>query len=259
MMIKNSSSDCEICGAKLEYLNNAEAISCAYCGASGEGRSRCPAGHFMCDACSGRDAMVLIETVAFSASTGDPVALAELMMSHPNIPMLGCEHALIAAGALMAALKNSPYGKGKIGDQEIRESLERAGKQVVDGSCALTGVCGIAPAIGACFSIFLGVHRGSDREQRITMEAVSRVSQTLAGMTGPSCCKAYVRASLMEAVAIFGERFGIALPVGNNKIICRHSEKHPHGCREAKCPYFEKPAKDIFAEMKFVPGTVCTT
>ncbi len=39
--------------------------------------------------------------------------------------MLGCEHAFIAAGALMAALKNSPYGKGKITDADIREVFDQ--------------------------------------------------------------------------------------------------------------------------------------
>jgi len=44
------------------------------------------------------------------------------------------------------------------------------------------------------------------------MNAVIRVSQSIARLTGPSCCKAYVRAALDEAVTIFAERFGIVLP-----------------------------------------------
>ena len=159
----------------------------------------------------------------------------------------------------MAALRNPPYGKGKLSNGDVREAFERTAKQAVAGYCGLTGVCGIAPAIGACFSIFLGAHCGTDREQKIAMEAVVKVSQAIADLTGPSCCKAYVRTALTEAVALFGERFGIILRDTERTIICRHAEKHPHGCREVKCPYYQKPSKDIFAESAFVPGTVCTS
>ena len=173
--------------------------------------------------------------------------------------MLGCEHASIVAGAFMAALKNSPYGSGKITNDDIREVFERTTKQAVNGHCGLTGVCGIAPAVGACFSIFLGARCGSNSEQKITMEAVIRVSEAIADLTGPSCCKAYARAAVAEAGTVFGERFGIILPIRNGATICRHGERHPHGCREEKCPYFQKPSRDIYADSKFMPGTVCTS
>ncbi len=248
-----------VCGSTLEYLQHSENFVCAYCGKAVKGHVACPKGHFVCDRCHGLDARRMIEDVAFATSDEDPAAIAELMMSHPNLPMLGCEHAFIAAGALMAALKNSPYGKGKITNTDIREALERTTKQAAGGYCGLTGICGIAPAVGACFSIFLGARCGTDTEQKIVMDAVIRVSQAISDLTGPSCCKAYVRAALMAAITAFGERFGIVLPVGSGTNICRHSDKHPHGCREEKCPYYQKPTKDIFAQAAFVPGRACTS
>jgi hypothetical protein len=250
---------CMVCGTALEYLQQSERRACTYCGKAEEGHIACREGHFVCDRCHGADARKAIEDIAFTTEQKDPAAIAELMMSHPNLPMLGCEHAFIVAGALMAALRNSPYGKGKITSDTVREAFERTAKQAIGGYCGLTGVCGIAPAVGACFSLFLGARCGSDSEQKITMEAVISVSRVIAGLTGPSCCKAYVRAALAEAGTVFAERFGIVLPATNTGIICRHSGLHPHGCREDKCPYFQKPSKDIFAEAKFVPGTVCTS
>ncbi len=201
--------------------------------------------------------MPMIESAAYTTESQNPLEIAELMMHHPALPMLGCEHAFIAAGALMAALKNSPYGKGKITNEEIREAFDRTSKQAVAGHCGLTGVCGIAPAIGSCFAIFLGSRCGADSEQRITMEAVIRISEVIAGLTGPSCCKAYVRAALAEAVSQFGERFGIMLGTSEGAVVCRHMEKHPHGCREEKCPYFQKPSRDIFAESINLKPTLC--
>ncbi|MDR3645532.1 MAG: DUF5714 domain-containing protein [Clostridia bacterium] len=201
----------------------------------------------------------MIERIAFTSREQDPIALAELMISHPSLPMLGCEHAFIAAGALLSALRNSPYGKGTITDADIREAFDRTARQASGGYCGLTGVCGIAPAVGACFSIFLGARCGSDSEQKIVMDAVIKVMHAISALTGPSCCKAYLRASLSEAVTLFSERFGIQLQVKSGVVICRHNEKHTHGCREDKCPYYQKPIKDIFTGTGFVPGTVCTS
>ncbi len=246
-----------VCGSKLDYLEQSEALSCIYCGTKEHGHIKCPGGHFICDACHGKGALRMIEDIAFTTASRDPVEIAELMMGHPGLPMLGCEHAYIAAGALLAALRNSPYGKGV--NDDIREAFARTSRQALGGYCGLTGVCGVVPAVGACFSIFLGSRCGTDREQRITMEAATRVSRAIADLTGPGCCKAYVRSALSVAVALFSERFGIVLPA-REPAVCAHSAKHPHGCREEKCPYYQRPAsKDIFAETKFAPGTVCVT
>ncbi len=257
MPVYKHTEKCLVCGSNLEYLQKAEGHNCFYCGKPERGHVICTAGHFICDVCHGLEARGMIEQVVYTSQECDPLAIAELMISHPGLPMLGCEHAFVAAGALMVALKNSPYGKENITNAEVREVFERTAKQAVGGYCGLTGVCGIAPALGACFSVFLGSRCGSDSEQKIVMDAVIRILQTLSVLTGPSCCKAYVRAGLREAVSYLGDRFGILLPIKDSQIVCKHSEKHPHGCREEKCPYFQKPAQDLFTGTQFVPGTVC--
>jgi hypothetical protein len=259
MSTTKNTENCMACGGKLDYLNEAEDLVCTYCGAVHQAHVKCPKGHFICDACHGKDARKAIEELARTSTSPDPIAIAELMMSHPALPMLSCDHAYIAAGAIMAALRNSPYGS-KIGEAEVSEAFARTGKQAHGGYCGLTGVCGVAPAIGACFSIFLGARCGSDREQRIVMEAVTRVSGAITDLTGPSCCKAYVRSALTAAVVMFAEKFGVVLPVKDLSIVCDHVTKHPHGCREEQCPYFKKPSKDIFTVASFVPGTTaCVT
>ena len=196
--------------------------------------------------------------MARTTTLTDPATIAELMMGLPQLGMLDCDHAFIAAAAFMAALKNSPYG-AKITESDVNEALDRAASQIVKGcSGSQTGVCGILPAIGSCFSLFLGLQFGSDREQQITMDAVTKVSQTLTDLTGPVCCKAYVRVSLGVAATLFGERFGIQLPQSPSAALCRSSDKHPYGCREEKCPYYQKaPAPDIFADSIHLKATVC--
>jgi hypothetical protein len=256
MIAGKNAEHCLVCGSKLDYLRQSAPLGCMYCGTQEHGHIKCPNGHFVCDACHGKSAIQMIEDIAFTTQSKDPVEIAELMMGHPNLPMLGCEHAYVAAGSLLAALKNSPYGKGA--NDDIREAFLRTSRQAIGGYCGLTGVCGIVPAVGACFSIFLGAHCGTDREQRTTMEAATEVSRAIAGLTGPSCCKAYVRAALSVAVALFSERFGIALPVKQASPVCKHSAKHPHGCREEKCPYYKREAsRDIFADSIHMPVSYC--
>ncbi len=201
----------------------------------------------------------MIEDSILTERSKDPVEIAERLMAQPDLPMLSCDHALVAAGALMAALRNSPYGSW-LGEKEVREVFDRISKQSSVSLCGLTGVCGIVPAMGSAVSRFLDSGAGSDREQKLAMEAAGRAGRVIMELTGPACCKAYVRAAIADAVEFFGEKFGIILPVQKNDIVCSHADKHPQGCREEKCPYFRKPARDVFAEAGFHPGmTSCVT
>jgi hypothetical protein len=256
MQTTRHTENCMVCGLPLLYLQSAEEMSCSACGKRWNGHIRCPQGHVLCDACHGREARRIIEGIVLAEAAQDPLEIAERMMEHPSLPMLSCDHAYIAAGALLAALRNSPYG-GKISESEVREVFDRTEQQAHGGYCGLTGVCGIVPAAGAVLSVFLGARCGLDREQQIVMDAVTRVSRALTALTGPSCCKAYVRAAVRETAGVFQERLGIVLPLPEQEPVCSHADRHPHGCREERCPYYRKPSRDIFAEAKWTPGTAC--
>ncbi len=179
--------------------------------------------------------MQIIEEIVLTTKSKDPFEIADLMLSSPALPMLGCQHAYIAGGAFMAAIRNE--GTRPVGNEVIKEGFARTQKQAHGGCCGLSGVCGIAPAIGACFAILTGSKCGTDQAQRITMEAVTRVMRAITDLTGPSCCKAYVWSSLNVAVDYLKESLGITLPSGRS-IACDFSARHPHGCRENNCPYF---------------------
>lgn len=159
-----------------------------------------------------------------------------------QIPMLGCENAWIAAGALITAIRNE--GSIKVTNEQVLAVLNRTARQAIGGYCGLTGVCGIAPAIGACFSVILGAACPKDQETATTMRVVAKIVSTIANETGPCCCKNFVRRSLIEAVKLVIEYLDISLPIANKEITCKHVERHPHGCRKDKCSYFGNEEKN---------------
>jgi hypothetical protein len=163
-----------------------------------------------------------------------------------KVPMLGCENAWIAAGALMAALKNQ--GTIKITNDQIDEALNRTRRQSIGGYCGLTGVCGIAPAIGACFSIILGAACPKDQETATTMRVVGKIVNCTADQTGPCCCKNFVRTALLEAVKLATEYLNVTLPSPVEITVCKHVERHPHGCRKDKCLYYKPSEKSVLWE-----------
>lgn len=163
-----------------------------------------------------------------------------------QVPMLGCENAWIAAGALIAAIRNE--GSITVTNDQVLEVLNRTARQAIGGYCGLTGVCGIAPAIGASFSVILGAACPKDQETATTMKVVAQIVTTIANETGPCCCKNFVRKSLIEAVRLVKEHLGVSLPILNENILCKHVERHPHGCRKDRCSYFGEDSVTVKGE-----------
>jgi hypothetical protein len=144
--------NCHVCSGKLEYYDTGKELTCFCCGKSETANICCSNGHYICDECHGKGVFTTIRDFLLKAESGNPLAIAETIMGYADqVPMLGCENAWIAAGALMAALKNE--GTIKVTNDQIDEVHNRVRKQAIGGYCGLTGVCGIAPAIGACFSV----------------------------------------------------------------------------------------------------------
>jgi Family of unknown function (DUF5714) len=224
-----------VCSSPLQYHTQAVEANCHYCGNKDQWYISCPEGHMVCDSCHNQETMRQIEAIIFGTTSTNPFEIAEQCMDLSILPMLGCQHAYIAGGALMTAMKN--YGTLQLTDDDVREVFHRTKKQAHGGYCGLTGTCGIAPALGACIAILTGSKCGLDKEQQLTMELVSRVVRAITELTGPSCCKAYVWVSLKVAVDFLQQHFSLTLP-GKDIGPCQHMAKHPHGCRQDRCPYY---------------------
>ncbi len=231
-----ATESCGICGGTLEYLDSAVAVTCTVCGREDRGHVRCPQGHYLCESCHGADFMEHLPGLLDAAGSDSPFVIAEELMAQPDLPMLGCEHAHVAAGALMRALENA--GVAGVTAAHRAEVLERTARQAVSAYCGLSGVCGVVPALGACYSVLVGGRCGRGPETRAAMTLASRLAAATAAEADPGCCKAYVRSGLRVATAFLEERLEISLePPG--PVVCADAERHPHDCRGAECPWHE--------------------
>nr|WP_205665710.1 DUF5714 domain-containing protein [Anoxybacter fermentans] len=225
----------------MTYLNQGQKFTCHLCGKKEIGNIYCNKDHYICDTCHGHSTFELVQKDLLNNHLTDPLQIAEKLMLLPQIPMLGCENAWIAAGALMTAIRNE--GTLQITNEQIIEVLNRTHRQAIGGYCGLTGACGVPIGIGASFSILLDAACPKDRETSLTMQFLAQTITAVAAETGPCCCKNFVRTSLKVAARILKEHFQVYLPLAQ-KIDCTYVERHPHGCRKEKCQYYKSSQEE---------------
>jgi len=210
-------------------------LECLFCGQAQTGHVYCPNGHYVCDRCHGQDTFTLIRGLLLAAGGTDPVAVAEGIMQAAPLPMLGCEHAWIAAGALLVAMKNN--GVIEVAGEQIDEALDRTRQQAIGAYCGLTGVCGVAVGVGAAFSVLLGAACPKDEPTKAVMQVVARVVEAIAREAGPCCCKNFVRTALTLSREMAKDYLGVGLACAG-PVLCVDSHRHPHGCRKTRCRYY---------------------
>jgi len=149
----------------LKYYTSETELKCYYCGDIYKGYVNCPNNHSVCEKCHNKPAIETTKNICHKADTINPILIFNLILKSEHITMLGCHHAFMVGGAFMTAIKNT--GKIHIPEEQIDEMYSRISNQAISGYCGLTGVCGIAPAIGACLAVILDAKCGSDREQKI--------------------------------------------------------------------------------------------
>ncbi|QJA06482.1 hypothetical protein FVE67_06570 [Thermosulfurimonas marina] len=73
----------------------------------------------------------------------------------------------------------------------------------------------------------------------------------MAEITGPGCCKAYLWKALDLAVDFLRRSFP-QYPLRVGPVTCLWFERHPHGCRKSKCPYWPgtNPLKEVSHETR---------
>lgn len=236
-MTKTNVANCLICGESLEYFTEEKELTCYYCKKTFKGYVTCPNGHSVCEQCHNKPVIEKTKEICLKSKSANPFEIFNEIIEQNSVSFLGCHHAFIAGGAFISAINNC--GKLKLPENYLDEIFNRIENQAISGYCGLTGVCGIEPAIGACFAVILGSKCGKDKEQKITMKVTSTISTAIAELTGPSCCRAYSWKALQIGIEYLKKELGITLEGTDKDIVCKYSDIHPHGCRMEKCPYYK--------------------
>ena len=244
-------SNCLICGSKLQYLQSSKELTCFYCGKKEKSNIVCAndESHYVCDDCHSISSINYIKEFVINTVIENPFEIALSILENKDIPMLGCHHCYILTGSVLASLKNKKLFN--IGNEDIEEAFFRLSKQAVGGYCGLSGVCGIVPACGVIYSILTGAVCGKDIEQKITMGLTSAVSNAVYGLTGPSCCKAYMFRALEIIITDIYRDFGEVIYGKDFEIKCGFVDLHPHGCRKEKCPYYSGVIFNVYNNNEF--------
>lgn len=212
-------------------------LACSFCHEQEVGHVQCPQGHYVCESCHGAPSRDAIREALKRASGTDPVRVAKQVLDACGLPMLGCEHAAVAAGALMVALQEE--GILPISRTQKVEALRRTQRQAVGAYCGLTGVCGVTVAMGACVSVLTKAACPKAQGTTEVMRVVSRVADVLADEAGPCCCKRFLYRALAETARCLNDWLGTSLDV-DARVVCYDGRYHPHGCPGESCAYSAK-------------------
>ena len=223
---------CLSCGAELVYLQHAEPMTCAGCGARHESNARCVAGHFFCDACHSTSAVDTIERRLAAADETDPVALALAMMRHPKVKMHGPEHHFLAPAVLVTAwcnLTGEPARKPALLAEVRRRSAPVAG-----GFCGYQGACGAAVGTGIFASVVTGATPVNGAGRGVALRITGEALGVLGRLDAPRCCKRDVFLSLLTATRFARRHLGVTFP--SRGVKCEFSASNAE-CIAERCPF----------------------
>lgn len=199
-------------------------MQCVFCGKTETSQISCPQGHYVCNACHGRSAIEFMRQYLVPSTEKDPQVMAELIMSHPSVPMHGPEHHGLVAGVLVAAVRNSGYS---VPDGAVEKALDR-GSKVPGGWCGFYGDCGAAVGTGIAVSVITGGTPLTGKQRTLALGATSlALSRMLDDQ--PRCCKRAVRLAIGASVEYLQDKLGVALP-GTPASRCLHNS------RNRECP-----------------------
>ena len=177
--------ECLICGAPLEYLDAETEMECAICHRREMSRTRCRAGHYVCNVChtQGIDA---IFGVCLSETSKDPIEVLERLMDLPFCHMHGPEHHILVGAALLTAYRNAG---GRIDLGHALEEMRSRGGSVPGGACGFWGACGAGISSGMFVSIITASTPLAGAPFGLSNKMTAKALDAIGSVGGPRCCK----------------------------------------------------------------------
>jgi MoaA/NifB/PqqE/SkfB family radical SAM enzyme/ubiquinone/menaquinone biosynthesis C-methylase UbiE len=226
--------DCMVCSSTLKYLQTEESMPCHYCGKTFEANAHCEQDHFVCDKCHVGDGLAVIESICVNSTESDPIAIFNLVRSHPSIPIHGPEHHALVPACLVAAYKNSG---GAVTNADILTAIKR-GVTLPGGACGFMGVCGGSLGVGIAFSIFRKANPLLGNERRIVQKVTAMAGHALSQFSAARCCLRDSLLSIEKAIEASALWLDIPLKTKNIPTCTQHTLNRE--CFGKRCPYFPK-------------------
>ena len=225
-----TNDECLICGAPLEYLQDAVLRECRICRKKVLSSARCIKGHFVCDEChsGGMDALI---SLCLKETSRDPVEIMETLMSQPFCHMHGPEHQVMVGAALLTAYHNAG------GDVDLEPRLLamlQRGKQVPGGVCGFWGACGAGISSGIFVSLISGASPLAKEAWGLSNLMTAASLKAIGEIGGPRCCKRDSYLAILTAVDFVREHFGVEMVT--HPILCSRCSEN-NQCIGSRCPF----------------------
>ncbi len=233
--------ECLICGEKLEYLNRDTLMECVLCHKQEMSKTRCKAGHYVCNDChtQGLDSIIRL---CMGRPSRNPIEILRMLMGQPFCHMHGPEHHVLVGAALLTAYYNSVKAMPE-SDSVYQIELEPAllemiarGEQVPGGACGYWGACGASLSTGMFVAIVTRNTPLSKETWRLSNLMTSKALAQVAAHGGPRCCKRDSYLSVLAAVDFCEEYLHVKLVC--QPVVCTHSGMN-NQCIGSRCPFKE--------------------
>lgn len=230
--VPKQTHNCMVCKTPLVYGNVEQMHTCHYCGATKLTSVTCKEGHYVCDACHSKEALLIIEHLCERTHEKDMLKLFKHIRSHPSIPKHGPEHHAMVPAIIVTAYKNSG---GSVPENALKTALSR-GSGIIGGSCGFLGMCGAASGVGIGFAILLQSSPVTTTSRQAAQSVTHAVLGEIARYEAARCCNREVWTALSIASRLSETFLHVRLEAMAD-FKC-DQKKFNQYCYGKKCPIF---------------------
>lgn len=205
-------------------------MECALCHKRERSKTRCTAGHYVCNEChtQGIDA---IFGVCLAETSKNPIEILNRLMRLPMCHMHGPEHHIMVGAALLTAYRNAG---GELELSKALEEMRSRGAAVPGGACGFWGACGAGISAGMFVSIVTGSTPLTKEPFGLANRMTARALAAIGKVGGPRCCKRDSYLSIEQAVEFVRENLGVEMEL--EKMSCDFSAQN-NQCLGKNCPF----------------------
>lgn len=240
MQQKRFSENCMVCGSELEHLELGADGTCIYCGAREHTYFRCPEGHYVCNQCHSKEALIKITNYCLNTDSTNPMAMLEDLMADSSVAMHGPEHHAMVPAVLTTAYRNATGGK--VQETDILEAIRR-GSKVPGGYCGIYGACGAGIGAGVSVAVVTGSTPLKGEPRALSNLMTARTLAAIAEQGGARCCKACSRIAVQTAIDFFQRHLDCTLQMGDTPW-CSYMKRNAQ-CNLSRCKYFPQKKSDF--------------